>query len=60
MNPIMFRGDEYKGHYQEVLREVALRGMEHERSFGKNSIIKVWSGLGGMIIGLIVAGLWFG
>jgi len=55
MNPIMFRGDEYKGHYREVMREV-----EHERLFGQNPTVKVWSGLGSIIFALVVAGLWLG
>ena len=56
MNPIMFRGNEHKRHYQEVLREV-----EHERLFGKNPlkvVVSALSGLGGIIIALVAAGLW--
>ena len=55
MNPVMFRGNEHKGHYREVMREV-----EHERLFGQNPTIRVWSGLGGIVIALMVAGWWLG
>jgi len=54
MNPIMFRGDEYKA-LGEVMRE-----MEHERLFGQNPTVKVWAGLGSIIVALVVAGLWLG
>jgi len=43
MNPMMFRGNEHKRHYQEILREV-----EHGRLFGQkpsNVVVKAMSGL---------------
>jgi hypothetical protein len=58
MNPIMFRGNEFKRHYQEILQEV-----EHERLFGQNPskvVVKVLSGLGGILIALVVAVMWLG
>ena len=57
MNPVMFRGNEHKRDYQEILREV-----EQERLFGQNSskeVLKTVSGLGGVVIaffgGILVA-----
>ena len=51
MNPIMFRGNEHKRDYQQVLRE-----MEQERLFGQNSpkaILKTVSGLGGILVAFV-------
>ena len=58
MNPIMFRGNEHKIDYQDILRE-----MEQERLFGQNSpkaILKIVFALGGILVTLMVAGLRIG
>lgn len=63
MNPIMFRGNEHRVDYQEILRQI-----EQERQLGQNSpkaALKTVSGMGGIIaaflggilITLMVAGL---
>ena len=58
MNPVMFRGNEHKRQYQEVLLEV-----KNDRAFGQNPskiVVSAVSGLGGILVALMVAGLWLG
>ena len=58
MNPVMFRGNEHKRQYQEVLQEV-----RNDRVYGQNPskvVVKAVSGLGGILVALMVAGLWLG